>query len=97
MAAPGAAPVSMAAPGAAPVTIVDCQGCGACLLTCPRRAIRPVTGPAAGATRPGSAAPAGHAVLVVLADRCDGCAECVEVCPVGAVHLTVPTLIGGAA
>ena len=26
---------------AAPVTIVGCQGCGACLLTCPRHAIRP--------------------------------------------------------
>lgn len=26
------------------MTIGACQGCGACLLTCPRRAIRPVDG-----------------------------------------------------
>jgi electron transport complex protein RnfB len=28
-------------PGAAPVRIGACQGCGACLLTCPEHAIRP--------------------------------------------------------
>lgn len=27
---------------AAPVTIGACQGCGACLLTCPEHAIRPL-------------------------------------------------------
>lgn len=48
-----------------------CQGCGACLLTCPTHAIRP------GATRP----------LDVRDDLCTGCGECVEVCPVDAVDL----------
>lgn len=48
-----------------------CAGCGACLKTCPERAIRP-------APR-GSPSP-----LVVLEDRCTGCAECAEVCPVSA-------------
>ena len=28
----------------APVTIDACQGCGACMLTCPTHAIRPVPG-----------------------------------------------------
>ncbi|MDI5943423.1 4Fe-4S binding protein, partial [Micromonospora sp. DH15] len=28
----------------APVTIDGCQGCGACLLTCPTHAIRPTPG-----------------------------------------------------
>jgi ferredoxin len=50
-----------------------CAGCGACLVTCPERALRPV--------RP--AAP-GDPPLVVLADRCTGCAACLEVCPVDA-------------
>ncbi|MER7272469.1 4Fe-4S dicluster domain-containing protein [Micromonospora sp. WMMD712] len=39
MPAPAAAP-----PARAPVTIVGCQGCGACLLTCPTHAIRPTPG-----------------------------------------------------
>lgn len=56
-----------------------CQGCGACLPTCPQRAIRPL--------RPDPAAP-GPARLVVL-DHCDGCGECVEVCPVDAITLTL--------
>jgi Pyruvate/2-oxoacid:ferredoxin oxidoreductase delta subunit len=48
-----------------------CAGCGACIKTCPERAIRP--------------APEGHdAPLIVLQDRCSGCAECAEVCPVSA-------------
>ncbi len=49
---------------------VRCQGCGACLLTCPQHAIRP--------------GPSGW--LLVLAERCTGCGECVEVCPVDAVE-----------
>ncbi|MDI5966619.1 4Fe-4S dicluster domain-containing protein [Streptomyces sp. SL13] len=49
-----------------------CQGCGACLLTCPERAIRP--GPQSGRR------------LIVL-DRCTGCGECVEICPVDAIRL----------
>ncbi len=48
-----------------------CAGCGACLKTCPERAIRPAP---RDATSP----------LIVLADRCTGCAECAEVCPVSA-------------
>ena len=48
-----------------------CAGCGACIKTCPEKAIRP--------------APIGQdAPLVVLEDRCSGCAECAEVCPVSA-------------
>jgi ferredoxin len=31
----------VAAPVSAPVSIGGCQGCGACLLTCPQHAIRP--------------------------------------------------------
>jgi len=48
-----------------------CAGCGACIKTCPEKAIRP--------------APRDHdSPLVVLEDRCSGCAECAEVCPVSA-------------
>lgn len=60
-----------------------CQGCGACLLTCPERAIRP--GPD-GTDR--------H--LVVLA-ACSGCGECVEICPVDAIRLVPVTSPEGAA
>ncbi|HEV2634910.1 MAG TPA: 4Fe-4S binding protein [Actinocrinis sp.] len=52
-----------------------CQGCGACLLTCPEHAIRPewtADGPAR---------------LLVRADLCTGCGDCVEVCPVDAIEL----------
>ncbi|MCA1837460.1 MAG: 4Fe-4S dicluster domain-containing protein, partial [Actinobacteria bacterium] len=45
--------------------------CGACIKTCPEKAIRP--------------APKNHpSPLIVLEDRCSGCAECAEVCPVSA-------------
>jgi ferredoxin len=38
-------PAAAGAVGAAPVRVTDrCAGCGACLLTCPARAIRPVGG-----------------------------------------------------
>jgi NAD-dependent dihydropyrimidine dehydrogenase PreA subunit len=57
-----------------------CQGCGACLLTCPQRALRPGRAPG----RP----------LLVLAS-CDGCGECVEVCPVDAVRLVPAARTGG--
>ncbi len=55
-----------------------CAGCGACIKTCPERAIRP--------------APRGDSSpLVVLAGRCTGCAECAEVCPVAAcVEVLLP-------
>jgi ferredoxin len=60
----------------APVVVLGCQGCGACLLTCPTHAFRPastVDGPAA---------------LVVDAHACTGCGECVEICPVDAIFFT---------
>ena len=62
-----------------PVAVVTdrCQGCGACLLTCPERAIRPATR----AIR----VTCGPARLIVLEESCTGCGECVEVCPVDAV------------
>ncbi len=34
----------MSPPVGAPVLIRGCQGCGACLLTCPERALRPEGG-----------------------------------------------------
>ncbi|MEY9926547.1 ferredoxin [Catenulispora sp. GP43] len=53
-----------------------CQGCGACLLTCPEHAIRP-----------SAATVTVAASLIVRPDRCTGCGECVEVCPVDAIVL----------
>jgi Pyruvate/2-oxoacid:ferredoxin oxidoreductase delta subunit len=53
-----------------------CQGCGACLLTCPEHAIRPNAGWAAHGGDP----------LRVLPDRCTGCGECAEICPVDAIE-----------
>jgi electron transport complex protein RnfB len=59
-----------------------CKGCGACLATCPERALR--------------AAPSGHwqsgaPPLITLADRCTGCGECMEICPADAfTELTLP-------
>jgi ferredoxin len=55
-----------------------CQGCGACLLTCPEHAIRPhATGT--------------FATLDVHPGRCTGCGECAEVCPVDAIALVERT------
>jgi NAD-dependent dihydropyrimidine dehydrogenase PreA subunit len=53
----------------------QCKGCGACLATCPERALRPAP--------PGSAK-RGLPPLLTLVDRCTGCGECVEVCPADA-------------
>ena len=48
-----------------------CAGCGACIKTCPEKAIQP--------------APRDYPFpLLVLEDHCSGCAECAEVCPVSA-------------
>jgi ferredoxin len=66
---------------AAPV-VTACQGCGACLLSCPEHAIRPET---RSTTPRGGPVVAGPARLVVRADLCTGCGECVEVCPVDAI------------
>jgi NAD-dependent dihydropyrimidine dehydrogenase PreA subunit len=49
-----------------------CRGCGACLPTCPSRALRPAA-PVPGATP-----------LQTLAARCTGCGECMEICPADA-------------
>lgn len=59
-----------------------CKGCGACLATCPERAIRPAGG--------GWLA-AGGPPLITLADRCTGCGECAEICPADAFTI-VPSL-----
>ena len=58
-----------------PVTVGACQGCGACLLTCPEHAIRPDPRP-------------GTPPLLVRTELCNGCGECVEICPVDALTLT---------
>ncbi len=65
---------------AAAVVTGACQGCGACLLTCPEHAIRP-------AGNRGTMAP-----LTVLAGRCTGCGECVEICPADAILLAEEVL-----
>lgn len=49
-----------------------CKGCGACLRTCPARALRPAP--------PDWDGPP----LLTLTDRCTGCGECMEVCPADA-------------
>jgi electron transport complex protein RnfB len=57
------------------VATAACKGCGACLATCPERALRPA---------PAGAAQAGLPPLLTLADRCTGCGECMEICPADA-------------
>jgi electron transport complex protein RnfB len=52
-----------------------CKGCGACLATCPERALRPA---------PGGWLELGGPPLLTLAERCTGCAECLEICPADA-------------
>lgn len=53
-----------------------CTGCGACLLTCPERAIRPAAGWAA----------RGGSPLHILDAWCTGCGDCVETCPADALE-----------
>jgi electron transport complex protein RnfB len=64
-------------------TIGACQGCGACLLTCPVHAIRPWVEQQGVGGR-----------LVVL-DHCTGCGECVEVCPVDVIEMVPAQTSGG--
>jgi Pyruvate/2-oxoacid:ferredoxin oxidoreductase delta subunit len=64
--------------GLTPLITSRCTGCGACLLTCPERAIRP---------HPGWAEH-GRSPLYVLGERCTGCGDCVEVCPADAIEET---------
>jgi ferredoxin len=52
-----------------------CKGCGACLASCPERALRPA---------PSGTANTGEPPLITLVDRCTGCGECMEVCPADA-------------
>ncbi|MDX6684444.1 MAG: cobalt-precorrin hydrolase / cobalt-factor methyltransferase / precorrin-3B [Baekduia sp.] len=59
----------------------DCKGCGACLKTCPERALRPAP--------PGFVA-AGGPPLLTLVDRCTGCGECLEICPADAFVALTP-------
>jgi NAD-dependent dihydropyrimidine dehydrogenase PreA subunit len=59
------------------VVTAACQGCGACLLTCPQRAIRPARGAAVAA-----------GPLAVVVPRCTGCGECIEICPADAISFT---------
>jgi Pyruvate/2-oxoacid:ferredoxin oxidoreductase delta subunit len=61
---------------AAVTVTARCQGCGACLLTCPEHAIRP--------------SPKGRRRLQARADLCTGCGECLEVCPVDAIAEGMP-------
>jgi len=61
-----------------PLTTSRRTGCGACLPTCPERAIRPYTGWAA----------AGRPPLYVLGERCTACGDRVEVCPADAIEET---------
>ena len=51
---------------------LDCKGCGACLKTCPERALRPAP--------PAFSGPP----LLTLVDKCTGCSECLEICPADA-------------
>ena len=61
------------------VLVTDrCQGCGACLLTCPEHAVRPRP-PTNSDDRLGGP-------LLVLDDLCTGCLECIDVCPVDAIE-----------
>jgi ferredoxin len=49
-----------------------CKGCGACLRTCPERALRP--------SPPWWDGPP----LLTLVDLCTACGECMEICPADA-------------
>jgi NAD-dependent dihydropyrimidine dehydrogenase PreA subunit len=55
-----------------------CAGCGACIKTCPERAIQPA--------KRDDPSP-----LEVIEERCTGCAECAEVCPVAACVEVIKT------
>ena len=71
------------------VVTKECRGCGACLLTCPEHAIRPLEGSGGlgGVVPPGANRASGP--LVVLGALCTACGECVEVCPADAIEMTL--------
>jgi electron transport complex protein RnfB len=54
------------------IATTACKGCGACLRTCPERALRPAE------------TVDGGPPLLTLEDRCTGCGECMEICPADA-------------
>jgi electron transport complex protein RnfB len=54
----------------------ECRGCGACLLTCPTHAFRPVHSGAGAA-----------ATLLVIDQLCNDCGECAEICPADAIEV----------
>jgi cobalt-precorrin 5A hydrolase/cobalt-precorrin 5A hydrolase/precorrin-3B C17-methyltransferase len=60
------------------VATAECKGCGACLRTCPERALRPAP--------PSFDGPP----LLTLVDRCTGCGECLEICPADAFAACPP-------
>jgi len=69
------------------VVTQECRGCGACLLTCPEHAIRPLrsSGGLGGVVPPGANRAAGP--LAVLDSLCTDCGECVEICPADAIRV----------
>jgi NAD-dependent dihydropyrimidine dehydrogenase PreA subunit len=70
------------------VIVTDrCQGCGACLLTCPEHAFRPQP---AHSAHPADLLGRPHgSPLLVVQELCTGCLECIEICPADAIEARV--------